>query len=313
MVTKVLSVVAAMLFCLSSASCGNDVEDRDVSVDNGDDAVVPAAAPTVKLNSGYEMPVLGLGTWTLGDRGSEEATYEAIRCGYRLFDTAKYYSTEAGVGRAIRRAISEGIITREDVFVTSKVTPWGYSDYDTAIEESNEAIGLGYIDLMLIHQSGSDEKNLYRAIERAIDKGIVRSLGISNYYTQEAFDNVTEGAAVMPAIVQNENHIFYQNTEFQQYVDKFGCFVESYYPFGGRGNTSTNLGNATIQEIAAAHGRTAAQITLRWQVQAGYIAIPGSSNPSHIRENISIFDFSLSDEEMDAIAALNKNQRYNDW
>ena len=117
----------------------------------------------------------------------------------------------------------------------------------------------------------------------------------------------------MPAVIQNENHIFYQNTEFQNYVKQFGTIIESYYPFGGRGHTSDSMNNETIFEIAEAHGKTGAQVILRWQLQAGYIAIPGSSNPDHIAENYDIFDFELSSEEMQQIAALDTGERYETW
>ncbi len=270
-------------------------------------------APTVKLNSSYDMPILGLGTWTLYDEEVENAVYWAICDGYRLIDTAYWYGNEIEVGNAVRRAIDEGIVTREEMFITSKVPPYGFDDYEQAIEDCNDRLGLGYIDLMLIHQSGSDEKELYRAIEAEVEKGTVRSLGISNYYTPEAFDAITAGAKIMPAVVQNENHIYYQNTELREYVSQYGTYVESWYPFGGRGHTQENLNNETIQMIAAAHGKTGAQIILRWQIQAGYIAIPGSSNQDHILENISIFDFELTDEEIAAIAALHNGQRYESW
>lgn len=164
---------------------------------------------TVLLNSGYEMPIIGLGTWTLDDETAENSVYHALKDGYRLIDTARYYGNAQGVGDGVRRAIDEGIVTREEVFITTKLVPWGYDDYDAAIEKANETLGLGYIDLFLIHQQGVDEKELYRAIENAIDKGIVRSLGISNYYIQEDFERITENAKIMPAVIQNENHIFF--------------------------------------------------------------------------------------------------------
>lgn len=268
----------------------------------------------IKLNSGYEMPVLGLGTWTLDDEEAENCTYEAIKDGYRLFDTARYYGTEAGVGRAVRRAVDEGLIKREEVFITTKIVPSGEStDYAALINECNERIGLDYIDLMLIHQSGAGEKKLYQSMEDAVDAGIIKSIGISNYYTPAEFDDITEGARIMPAVVQNENHIFYQNTELQQYVSQYGTFVESWYPFGGRGHTSDSFNNEAIQAIAKNHGKTFAQVIVRWHLQAGYIVIPGSSNPEHIAENIDVFDFELTDEEMQQIEDLDTGNRYESW
>lgn len=268
---------------------------------------------SVMLNSGYEMPIIGLGTWTQDNETVENSVYHALKDGYRLIDTANMYGNEEGVGKGVRRAIEEGIVTREEVFITTKLVPWGYEDYETAIEEANEILGLGYIDLFLIHQQGSAEKELYQAIENAIDKGIVRSLGISNYYTPEDFERVTEGATIMPAVIQNENHIFHQNTKLQNYLKQYGTIVESYYPFGGRGHTADSMNHETIAGIAEAHGKTGAQIILRWHLQAGYIAIPGSSNPDHIAENIDIFDFELSNGEMQQIADLNTGVRYESW
>ena len=140
-----------------------------------------------------------------------------------------------------------------------------------------------------------------------------KSIGISNYYTKEEIDEVLSYATITPAVIQNENHIYYQNTELQDYVSQYGIIIESWYPFGGRGHTSENFNNETIKKIAEKYNKTSAQIILRWQLQAGYIVIPGSSNPDHIAENYDIFDFELSKEDMKNIANINKNQRYENW
>ena len=268
---------------------------------------------TVKLNSGYEMPILGLGTWTLSNEEAENSVYHALKDGYRLIDTARYYQCETGVGKGIKKAVEEGIVKREDVFVTSKIMPGDYERAAQGINDSLRDLGLDYIDLMLIHQPGSNDEAVYKAMEQAVRDGKVRSIGISNYYTPEAFDEVMSYAQIPPAVIQNENHIYYQNTALQEYVRKYGVVVESWYPFGGRGHTSENFNNETITAIAKSHGKTSAQIILRWHLQAGYIAIPGSSNPDHIAENYRIFDFELTDDEMRQIAAVNKNQRYENW
>ena len=268
---------------------------------------------TVKLNSGYEMPILGLGTWTLSNEKAENSVYHALKDGYRLIDTARYYQCETGVGKGIKKAVEEGIVKREDVFVTSKIMPGDYERAAQGIDDSLRDLGLDYIDLMLIHQPGSNDEAVYKAMEQAVRDGKVRSIGISNYYTPEAFDEVMSYAQIPPAVIQNENHIYYQNTALQEYVRKYGVVVESWYPFGGRGHTSENFNNETITAIAKSHGKTSAQIILRWHLQAGYIAIPGSSNPDHIAENYRVFDFELSGDEMRQIAAVNKNQRYENW
>ncbi|MBP3231584.1 MAG: aldo/keto reductase [Anaerovibrio sp.] len=268
---------------------------------------------TIKLNSGYSMPVLGLGTWTLRDETCEAAVYTAIKCGYRLIDTARYYGNEEAVGRGIKKAINEGIIKREDLFVTSKIMPGDYTRPDKAIDDSLAALGLSYIDLMLIHQPGSNDEGVYKALERGVHSGKLHSIGISNYYTPEAFERINKIAEIIPAVVQNENHPYYQNTVLQDYLRRYGTVVESWYPFGGRGNTDKVLKNDTIAAIADHHGKTPAQIVLRWQIQAGYIVIPGSSNSAHIAENVNVFDFELTADEMQSMKKLDKQARFENW
>ena len=268
---------------------------------------------TVLLNSGYEMPIIGLGTWTQDDATAENSVYEALKDGYRLIDTAQYYGNETGVGKGIQRAIDEGIVTREEVFVTTKVMPSNYERAYSSIDDSLGRLGLDYIDLMLIHQSGSNDTEVYKALCQGVRDGKLRSIGISNYYTLEEYERVTSGGEIKPAVVQNENHPFYQDTEFQKDIAKYGTVVESWYPLGGRGHTGDLFGNDTIMDIAEAHGKTSAQIIIRWHLQAGYITIPGSQNPDHILENYSIFDFELSDAEMQRMAELHTGQRYENW
>ena len=267
----------------------------------------------VKLNSGYFMPVLGLGTWTQNNLTTAESVYTALKTGYRLIDTARYYGNERGVGEGLRRAIADGIVKREEVFITSKIMPGNYSNAAAAIDASLKDLGVTYLDLMLIHQPGSNDKAVYQAMEQGVKDSKLRSIGISNYYTKQQIDEVLSYAKVIPAVIQNENHIYYQNTALQQYVKQFGTVVECWYPFGGRGNTQESFDNKTIVEIAKRHGKTSPQIILRWQMQAGYVTVPGSANPKHIAENYNVFDFELSPEEMKKIAALNQQRRYENW
>ncbi|MBQ6006706.1 MAG: aldo/keto reductase [Selenomonadaceae bacterium] len=233
--------------------------------------------------------------------------------GYRLIDTARYYGNEVGVGRGIRRAIDDGIVTREEIFITSKIMPGNYNAPDAAIDDSLRSLNLDYVDLMLIHQPGYNDEEVYKALERGVKAGKIRSIGISNYYTPQDFDRIRNIAEIVPAVIQNENHIYYQNEELQSYVKKFGTVVESWYPFGGRGNTKKIFSDATVQSLAKKYSKTPAQIILRWQYQAGYIVIPGSSNKNHIAENFNIFDFSLTAEDMEQMRALNKNRRFENW
>ena len=267
----------------------------------------------VTLNSGCKMPRLGFGTWTLDDDEAETCVYHALKVGYRLIDTARYYGNEVGVGRGIRRAIDDGIVTREEIFVTSKIMPGNYNAPDAAIDASIRALNVGCVDLMLIHQPGYNDEEVYRALERAVKAGKIRSIGISNYYTPRDFDRIRNAAAIVPAVVQNENHIYYQNADFKAYVAQFGTVVESWYPFGGRGNTKKIFGNDVIKQLAQKYSKTPAQIILRWQIQDGYIAIPGSSNPKHIAENFDVFDFQLTADDMNLIRGLNQGRRFENW
>ena len=268
---------------------------------------------TVELNNGINMPILGLGTWTLTNDEAEQSVYFALKTGYRLIDTAEYYGDEVGVGRGVKKAINEGIINREDVFITTKIMPGAYSNPDIAIEDSLKTLDIDYIDLMLIHQPGSNDEKVYKSMEKYYNNGKLKSIGISNYYTKNAVDKVLSYASITPAIIQNENHIYYQNNDLQEYVRKYGIIIESWYPLGGRGHTSENFNNEIIKKLANKYKKSSAQIILRWHIQAGYITIPGSKNPEHIKENYNIFDFELTTEDMNEIYKINKNKRYENW
>ncbi|MBR4876681.1 MAG: aldo/keto reductase [Rhodocyclaceae bacterium] len=266
----------------------------------------------VKLNSGFAMPALGLGTWTLTGATCENAVYEALKRGYRLIDTAKYYGNEREVGRGIARAVAEGIVTRAEVFVTSKLVPWTDTP-DADIDDSLAKLGLDYIDLFLLHQHGANDNAVYQAMERAVRAGKVRSIGISNFYTPREVAHFIDRFDIPPAVVQNENHIFHQSNSLRDWCRKHGIFVESWYPFGGRAHAAEHMKHPTVVAIARAHGKTPAQVILRWHLQAGYIAVPGSGDPAHIAENFAVWDFTLTDEDMARFAALNRQRRYENW
>ncbi|MBR1722621.1 MAG: aldo/keto reductase, partial [Treponema sp.] len=257
---------------------------------------------------------LGLGTWTLTGQTCENAVYAALKSGYRLIDTAKYYGNEKEVGNALRRAIKEKICTREEIFVTTKLLPWS-SNPNADIDDSLMQLGLSYIDLCLLHQHGSclGDDAVYLAMIRAKKAGKIRSIGISNFYTEKTVSHFINDFEMPPAVIQNENHLFYQNNSLWDWAAKKGIIIESYYPFGGRGHTKEHLQNKTVLEIAAGHGKSAAKIILRWHMQAGFISIPGSSNPAHIAENFDLWDFELTDSEMERFFRLNTNQRYENW
>lgn len=267
----------------------------------------------VKLNSGYYMPTNGLGTWSLYEDTAYNSVYNALKAGVRLIDTAQYYGNEEEVGKALKKAIDEKIVKREDVFITTKVMPSNYNSAKKSIDESLEKLQVEYIDLFLLHQPGSNDENVYKALETGVAEKKIRSIGISNYYTKEAFDKVMSYAITTPSVIQNENHFFYQNNDLRDYVAKYGVVIESYFPFGGRGNTRESLNNDVIVDLSKKYNKTSAQIILRWNLQSNYIAIPGSSNEAHIIENNNIYDFELNEEDMKKIIGINKNQRYANW
>lgn len=291
-------------------------EKPDDTSDNSeaDTAVFDLENGTVLLNSGYTMPILGIGCFMLSNDEAENSVYWALRDGYRLIDTARIYGNEQGVGRGIQRAIDEGFVTREEIFVTTKMWTSDYNDGESAVDASLERLGLDYIDLMILHHSQpSNDVAAYKAMEKAVEDGKLRSIGLSNYYTPEDFDRLVDATTITPALLQNETHPYHQSTEMKAHLEQYGTVMESWFPLGGRGNTQTLFNDTTISGIAAAHGKTSAQIILRWHLQAGNIAIPGSSNEAHIKENCEIFDFELSDEEMRQLTAIDKNERFADY
>ena len=270
-------------------------------------AGVNGKAPTVRLSSGYDMPILGLGTYSLHGDVCKNSVKAALASGFRKFDTASIYGNEEEIGEAIR----ESDVPREEIFVTTKLYPNQFANAEAAIEECLEKLNIGYIDLMLLHHPGTNDVAAYKAMERAVAQGKIRSLGLSNYYVEEMSEFLPQ-ISIKPVLVQNEIHPYYQENDVIPYMHRQGIIVEAWYPFGGRGHTSEMFADATISRIAQAHGKSSAQVILRWDLQKGVVVIPGSSNPAHIQENISVFDFELTDEEMAAINALDRGEKH-DW
>ena len=265
---------------------------------------------TVKLNSGHEMPILGIGTYQLSNSQAENSVYWALKAGMRLIDTARIYGNEEGVGRGIRRAIKDGICKREEIFVTTKMWTSDFSNGDAAVDASLKRLGLDYIDLMILHHSQPrNDVDAYKAMERAVKAGKLRSIGLSNYYEPDDFDRLVKATSIKPALLQNETHPYHQSGKMKAHIAKYGTVMESWFPLGGRGYTQTLFNDPTISAIAKAHGKSSAQIIIRWHLQAGNIAIPGSSNEKHIIEDASVWDFSLIDDEMRRMAAINKDRR----
>ena len=264
-------------------------------------------APTIKLSSGYDMPIVGLGTYSLHGATCINSVKSALALGFRKFDTASVYGNEEEVGQGIR----ESGVPREDIFVATKLYPNQYSNPETAIEECLSKLDIGYIDLMLLHHPGTNDVKAYKAMEKYVEAGKIRSIGVSCYYVKEINEFLPK-VNIKPVLVQNEVHPYYQDTEVVEHLHNLGIVVEAWYPLGGRGHQKELLSDPVLSKIAARHNKSVAQVILRWDLQRGVVIIPGSSNPDHIKENISIFDFSLTDDEMEQIAALNRNEKH-DW
>ena len=265
----------------------------------------------VRLNSGYDMPILGLGTYALDHDACVNSVMALLESGGRLIDTAYMYGNEEAVGEGVRRGMEEYGIPREDIFVITKIYPNQFSDPEAAIDMALEKLDIGYIDMMLLHHPGAGDVNAYKAIEKYVEAGKIHSLGLSNWYVEELTEFLPQ-VTIMPALVQNEIHPYYQEQDVVPFIQEKGIVVQCWYPLGGRGYTADLLGNETIQSIAQAHGVSAAQVILRWDLQRGIVVIPGSSNPEHIRENLDLFGFELSDEEMEQIATLDRGEKH-DW
>lgn len=215
------------------------------------------------------------------------------------------------MGEGVRQAMEEYGIPREDIFVITKIYPSQFDDPEAAIDMALDKLDIGYIDMMLLHHPGSGDIKAYKAMEKYVEKGKIRSLGLSNWYVEELM-NFLPQVDITPALVQNEIHPYYQEQDVVPFIQEKGIVVQCWYPLGGRGHTAELLGDETIRTIAAAHGVSSAQVILRWDLQRGIVVIHGSSNPDHIKENLDIFDFELTDEEMDKIGQIDRNEKH-DW
>ena len=262
---------------------------------------------TVKLNSGYEIPLNGIGTYSLLNDVCYNSILYALQNGVRLIDTAYIYNNEEEVGKAVR----DSKINRKDIFIITKLYPNQYNDAEKAINDALKKLNVEYIDMMLLHHPGNNDVEAYKAIEKAIKEGKIRSVGLSNWYIKELKEFLPK-INIMPALVQNEIHPYYQDTEVIEYIQSLGIAVQGWYPLGGRGHQKELLNDKVLKDIAAKYNKSVAQIILRWNLQRGVIVIPGSSNRQHIIENTEIYDFQLSDDDMKRISELNRNEKH-DW
>lgn len=270
-----------------------------------------AGVPYVTLNNGVEMPLFGLGTYNVpGDETAADAVAFAIRNGYRHFDTAHAYRVERGVGKGVKSVTS---VPREDIWITSKLWPSEYGEGKTleAIDKMLARLGVDYIDLLYVHQPVGDWRGAWRDMEKAVEQGKVRALGLSNFDAADSiYTAALEWARIKPAVMQIECHPYAQRTEWAERLKKDGIQLECWFPLGGEMSNGALFRDPAIIRIAEAHGKTPAQIILRWHIQEGHSTIPGAIDHGYITENISIFDFELTPEEMEQMRSLNKERRF---
>lgn len=266
--------------------------------------------PYVQLNNGQWMPRFGIGTYNVpGDSVAEDAVSYALKCGYRHIDTAHAYRVERGVGKAVK----ESGIPRSEIWITSKLWPSEFGEGKTmeAIDKMLERLQTDYIDLLYVHQPMGDYRGAWRDMEKAVKQGKVRSLGISNFDASDSlFNDIMEFAEIKPAVMQIECHPYAQRKEWQQKTRQHNIQLECWFPLGGEMSNGALFKDPTIQKIAKVHGKSPAQIIIRWHIQEGFSVIPGATRHDYIKENISVFDFYLTDEEMAQMRSLNKEKRF---
>lgn len=260
----------------------------------------------ITLNNGVKIPQMGLGVYMImGDDTTCEACLEAFRQGYRHIDTAHAYQNERGVGEAIR----ESGIPREEIWITSKLWPSEYGEGKTmnGVDKMLDRLGTDYIDLLLLHQQFGDYMGAWRDMEKAVEMGKVRSIGLSNFES-ERLEEVLGAATIKPAALQVECHPYYQQNELKARIAPFGTVLESWYPIG-HGDKGL-LNEPMLVSLAQKYGKSTVQIILRWHIQEGNVIFPKSTNPHHIHDNFAIFDFALTDAEIDKIRSLDCGKRF---
>lgn len=261
------------------------------------------------MSNGAKIPQLGLGTYHLAEgKEAYESVLTALKEGYRHIDTAHAYQNERSVGKAIK----DSGISRDQIWLTSKLWPNEYGEGKTlkAIDKMLNRLGIEHLDLVYLHQPVGDYLGAWKELEQALKSGKVRAIGISDFdVNDEIFDSLVEKVNIKPQIFQIECHPYAQRDYWHKMAKKHNIKVECWFPLGGRESKGEILRDPIINKIAKAHKKSATQVILRWHIQRGFITIPGSSNPEHIKENINIFDFSLTDAEMAQINALNKEKR----
>lgn len=254
------------------------------------------------LNNGIKMPMAGIGVFMMSPAEAEASVESALKSGVRLIDTANGYMNESGTGRGIKKSG----VAREDIFLVTKLWPTVY-EKETAIEETLARLDTDYIDLLFLHQPTDNWREGYKNIEKAYKEGKVKAIGLSNF-PDELLKEAIETMEIKPQVVQVEAHPYFPQTQLKKILSETGMGLMAWYPLG---HGDKNLVNEPVfTELAAKYGKSNAQIILRWHIQSGNVVIPGSKNPDHIRDNFNIFDFELSAEDMEKIAAVDKGVRY---
>lgn len=256
----------------------------------------------VTLNNGIKMPMAGIGTFLLSPDEAEASVLAALEYGYRLIDTANAYMNEKAVGRAMKHSG----VAREDIFLETKIWPCFYEEND-AIDITLERLDTDYIDLLLIHQPAGNYVAGYRQMEKAYKEGKVKAIGLSNF-NEDQIKEILDICEVKPQILQTEVHPYSQEKALKAFLDKEGVVIQAWYPLGH--GDKTLIEEPLFAEFGTKYGKSSVQIILRWHIQDGNIVIPGSKNPDHIKDNFDIFDFALTDVEMEQIAAMDKQKRY---
>lgn len=257
----------------------------------------------VTLENGVKMPQLGYGVYQVTKEECERCVLDALKVGYRLFDTAQSYFNEEEVGNAI---VKSGV-SREEIFLTSKVwiDHYGYEECRKSVLESLRKLKTDYIDLMLLHQPFSDYYGAYRALEDLYDEGKIKAIGISNFYPDRMVD-LASFTRIKPMINQIEIHPYHQQVFSKEWHDKYGVQLEAWAPFGEGRKNMFEL--SELKEIGDKYGKTVAQVILRWHLQRGIVVIPKSTHLERMKENFNVFDFELTQEDMDVISKLDKNE-----
>lgn len=257
----------------------------------------------IKMNNGFTIPQFGLGTFRLSPDEAENAVYFALLHGYRHIDTANFYLNEKAVGRGIKKSG----VPREEIFLTSKVFPGYYKKIHEVVDETLKRLDVEYLDLFLLHKPFGNVKVAWKALEEEVKRGRIKSIGVSNFLIKD-IDKLLEYAEIKPVLNQIENHPYNLESKLREHHQKLGIKIEAWYPLGSM--NSKLMGEPIFDELATKYNKSKVQIILRWQIQIGNIVIPGSKNEAHILDNINIFDFELTQDEMTRISSLNRNKKF---